>query len=127
MYVMSVEKLSETIQDSKSTGDSILGKNHKCDVWKSLSHALAQNHKGIHLGEKPYKCSCENPSITALPLNNIKGFIQGKNSFGCDECGKAFRNNSGLKVHKLIHTGERPYKCEECGEGLHLTFKPYKS
>ncbi|XP_053699390.1 zinc finger protein 235-like [Sabethes cyaneus] len=37
----------------------------------------------------------------------------------CTICGKAWMTNSRLAVHMRVHTGERPYKCNNCSK----TFK----
>ncbi|XP_044738885.1 zinc finger protein OZF-like [Chrysoperla carnea] len=37
-----------------------------------------------------------------------------ENKFLCNFCGKSFPQNNNLKIHKLIHTEEKPYKCKYC-------------
>ena len=39
-----------------------------------------------------------------------------KTSYQCTYCGKRFISQSKLKIHEMIHTGERPFKCEICGK-----------
>ena len=35
-------------------------------------------------------------------------------------CTSVFRENSKLKRHKLVHTGEKAFKCEHCGLSFSL-------
>ena len=35
-------------------------------------------------------------------------------------CSSVFRENAKLKRHKLVHTGEKAFKCEYCGLSFSL-------
>ena len=55
----------------------------------------------------------------------------------CDSYGTRFHSSFNLKLHKLMHTGLRPFSCELCGKRFinsyamkihklsHTTIKPY--
>ncbi|XP_025031281.1 zinc finger protein 383-like [Python bivittatus] len=49
-------------------------------------------------------------------LTSHKMIHRGEKPYKCLECGKSFRRSSQVTCHKRIHTGEKPYKCRECGK-----------
>ncbi|NXS28112.1 ZN486 protein, partial [Pomatostomus ruficeps] len=49
--------------------------------------------------------------------------------YKCEECDKSFTRSSSLICHQMIHSGERPYKCPECGKShrrIHTGERPYE-
>ena len=50
---------------------------------------------------------------------------QGQKVYICTNCSKMFPTPAMLRRHEMIHTGERPYRCEQCGktfqQKVHLT------
>ena len=55
------------------------------------------NLLNFYLSEKKKKC---------IPKSKPGNF--------CELCGKLYNNKTGLRRHTLIHTGERPFPCDQC-------------
>ncbi|NWT63473.1 ZN668 protein, partial [Erythrocercus mccallii] len=42
----------------------------------------------------------------------------GERPWRCGECGKGFGERAALGKHRRTHSGERPFSCGRCGKGF---------
>ncbi|XP_054001389.1 uncharacterized protein LOC128888511 [Hylaeus anthracinus] len=106
----------------ESTGNQQRLSNH---VWKHKLHHLCYRC-GIAYRNKPditkhlfWKHGTESvlcKKCLQKKWPHIYHFCIPPTAFVCEECGSSFSRAVALKVHKRLHTGDRPYTCNECSD-----------
>jgi len=77
------------------------------------------SHIKVHTKEKPFFCSkCPGSDSSFVCSGSLKvhevarhGLKHGKK---CEQCPKMFYSIAQLKLHRRVHTGERPFSCSIC-------------
>lgn len=77
-------------------------------------HRVGKWHRDFP-GKKRKKLSTWKQELLKL-MDLHKKARTGEKPFKCQECGKSFRVSSDLIKHQRIHTEEKPYKCPQCGK-----------
>ena len=69
------------------------------------------------ISQKRAKCTCPEcgKSFSSKYLIEHMCTHTGEYPFKCDQCKYSCKYNSDLIKHRRIHTGEKPYHCDQCG------------
>lgn len=102
LYILKLHQ--ESHSEVRPYGCKICGSSYK-RYRNLLSHR--QEVHGI------YAVGPRKPKDPLKPRNKSRKGLT--NRFACDVCNKAFSSRGKVAVHMRTHTGERPFRCDICG------------
>ncbi|XP_053960053.1 zinc finger protein 600-like isoform X1 [Anastrepha ludens] len=86
-----------------------------CERKFTKVSVMRQHVRGIHENKKPYVCDeCGRPIKTLAALVEHKLVHTNDTPYECEVCQRAFKNKARLKAHLETHT-DSSFICSECG------------
>ncbi|KAL5014331.1 hypothetical protein ScPMuIL_008601 [Solemya velum] len=92
---------------------------NKCNICKFECGWSKEfyRHMKTHFEGPPYKCDnpgCTYKSDKVQPLVVHRMKHSDERPYGCDQCGMRFRTRNNLYAHIKYHSGEKPFECPVC-------------
>ncbi|GAB0096618.1 zinc finger protein 732-like isoform X1 [Sergentomyia squamirostris] len=86
---------------------------------KFITYKKLKLHEMIHLPDEQkliHPCPHCEKRFSKMPKMqaHVRAVHIKEKPFICEECGKTFATNDGLKEHRIIHSDETPFQCSLC-------------
>jgi hypothetical protein len=87
------------------------GKNQSSAYLNGFQEHWLEKH--AEESEKHFPCSFCAIKFATNSIRNKHEKSVHVHEFSCEECGKQFPKNSMLQAHLNVHTGEKPFNCDQ--------------
>ncbi|XP_072299265.1 uncharacterized protein [Eucyclogobius newberryi] len=110
----------DTFDDFDIVGTVMDSGNFTCQICnRSFFHkGTLTHHMKSHKSNFCHICKQQFPQGQLDTHVCVPPVASHKDSKSCELCGKVFANPSALRIHYVVHTGEKPYRCNICGKGF---------